>query len=64
MTSQPGKQTIAMHVLPNVSRRKGNQTMKFGQVIKHKMRKTFLENYTQNAVEKLFPDSFLKTQNY
>ena len=31
--SQPGKQTIAIHVLPNISRRKGNQTMKFGKLI-------------------------------
>ena len=30
MTSQPGKQTIAMHLLPNISKSKGNQIMKFG----------------------------------
>ena len=29
MTSQPGKQTIAIHLLPNISKRKGNQIMKF-----------------------------------
>ena len=33
MTSQPGKQTIAIHILPHFSRSKGNQTMKFGQLI-------------------------------
>ena len=33
MTSQPGQQTIKMHILPNISRSKGNQAMKFGQVI-------------------------------
>ena len=33
MTSQPGKQTIAIHMLPNISRSKGNQTMRFGQLI-------------------------------
>ena len=32
MTSQPGYKTIAMHLLPN--QRKGNQKMKFGQLIK------------------------------
>ena len=37
--------------------------MKFGQIIEYKMRNIFLENYTRNAVEKLFPDSFPKTQN-
>ena len=28
MTSQPGKQTIAIHILPNMLRSKDNQTMK------------------------------------
>ena len=43
MTSQPGKQTIGIHILPSMSRTNGNQTMKFGQLIKYKMRKFFLE---------------------
>ena len=38
MTSQPGKQTIAIHILPNISRSEGNQTKKLGQ-----LEKTFLE---------------------
>ena len=42
MTSQPGKQTITIDILPNVSRRKGNQPMKFGQLIKYNMRDTSL----------------------
>ena len=33
MTSQPGQQTIAIHIFPNISRSKDNQTMKFGQLI-------------------------------
>ena len=33
MTSQPGWQTITTHMLPNISQSKGNQTMKFGQLI-------------------------------
>ena len=32
-TSQPGKQTIAMHILSNIWRSKDNQTVKFGQLI-------------------------------
>ena len=44
MKSQPAQQTIAMHILPNISRSKGNQTMKFGQLIEHNTRNTFLEN--------------------
>ena len=35
MTSQPGLQTIAIHVLPIISQSKGNQTMKFGQLIEY-----------------------------
>ena len=30
MTSQPGKQTIVKHVLPNILRNKDNQAIKFG----------------------------------
>ena len=43
MTSKPGKQTIAIHILLCISRNKDNQTVKFGQLIEYKMRKNFLE---------------------
>ena len=43
MTSQPKKQTILIHILPNMSRSKGNQTMKFGQLIEYNTRNIFLE---------------------
>ena len=43
MTSQPGVQTIAIQILPNISQSKGNQTMKFGQVIEYDMRNIFLQ---------------------
>ena len=32
-----------MHILPNISRSKGNQTMKFGQLMECNMRNIFLE---------------------
>ena len=32
MKSQPGWHTITKHTLPNISRNKGNQTMKFGLI--------------------------------
>ena len=35
MTSQSGQQTVTIHILPNISRSKGNQTMKFGQLIEY-----------------------------
>ena len=64
MTSQPAQKAFGMHIFPNISSRKGNQTMKFGHLIEYNMRKNFLKNYTQNVVEKLFPDPFLKNQNW
>ena len=33
MASQPGKKTIAIHILPNISRSKDDQAMKYGQLI-------------------------------
>ena len=35
MASQPGKKLISMRILPNISRSKGNQSMKYGQWIKY-----------------------------
>ena len=62
MTSQPGKQAIAMHILPNISRRQGNQTMKFGQLIVYNMKNIFLENLTkrENLIKKTVPRHFFK----
>ena len=39
---------IAIHILSNISRSKGNQKMKFGQLMECNMRKSFLEkSYTK-----------------
>ena len=38
MTSQPGSQIVVIHILPNISRSKGNQTMKSGQSIECNMK--------------------------
>ena len=43
MTSQPGLQTIAIHILPNISQSKDNKTMKFGQLIEYNKRNIFLQ---------------------
>ena len=40
MASQPGKQMIEIHILPNISRSYGNQTMNFGQLIECDVLKT------------------------
>ena len=55
MTLQPEKETIVIHLLPNISRSIDNQKIKFGQLIKKNMRIIF-----QDVVEKLFTDPFLK----
>ena len=48
MTSQPGKQTIVIHVLPNILRNKDNQAMKFGQLREYNTKSIFLEKpYTK-----------------
>ena len=43
MTSQTGLQTITINILPNISQSKGNQTMKFGQLIEYNKRNIFLQ---------------------
>ena len=37
--------------------------MKFGQLIEYNMRNIFFDKHTQNMLEKLFPDPYLKYQN-
>ena len=43
MTSQTGQQIITIHILPKISRSKGNQTMKFGQLTEYNTRNIFIE---------------------
>ena len=43
LTTQPGKQTTAIHIFLNISRSKGKQTIKFRQLIENNMRNIFLE---------------------
>ena len=43
MTSQPGLQAIAMHMLHNISQSKSNETMKFGQLMEYNKRNYFLQ---------------------
>ena len=57
------KKTIAIHILPDISRSEGNQAMKFGQSMEYNMRNIFLKNHAKNVVGKLFLDPFLKKQH-
>ena len=56
MTSQPGLQTIAIHILPNISQSKGNQTMKLGQLIEYNKRNIFLQKFCRKEGRGLVPD--------
>ena len=51
--------------MTNILRSKGIQAVIFGQLIERNTRNIFfLKNHTQNAMEILFPDPFLKNQNW
>ena len=50
--------------MPNILRSTGNQTIKFGQLIDYNMRNIFFKDHTQNLVQKLVPDPFLKNENW
>ena len=43
MASQARQQIITIHIFPNISRSKGNQIVKFGQLIEYNTRNIFLE---------------------
>ena len=49
MTSHTGQKKITIHILSNISRSKGKQTMKFGQVIEYNMRNVFLEKWNASG---------------
>ena len=60
MTSQPGLQTIAIHILPNISQSKGKQIMIFGQLIECNKSNIFLQTYyAENEAGRLVQDLFL-----
>ena len=45
--SQTGTQMITMNMLSDISKSKGNKTMKFGQLLKSNMRNIFVKNYAE-----------------
>ena len=61
MTSQPGKQAIATHILTDISRSKNNQAVKSGQLIEYNIRNIFLEKlYTKcpgETISRLFSNT-------
>ena len=43
LTSQTGQQTVAIHILPNITRSKGNQTTNVGRLIEYNKINIFLQ---------------------
>ena len=58
MASQPGEQTTVIQILPNILRSKGNQTMKFGQLIECNMRNIFFEKLFTKCGSETSPRPF------
>ena len=56
MTSKPGKQTITINIMNNISKSKNDQTTIFSQFIEYNMRNNFL------AAKMLFPYPYLKNK--
>ena len=66
MASSNGIQTITIYILPNISRSKGNQTKKFGQIVERNLRRIFLQKSCKKWDKRLVADLilFLKTALY
>ena len=60
MSSQRGKQTIAVHILIFISRNKDNQTVKFGHLIEYNTRKIFLDKSYRKCGGETSPKLFSK----
>ena len=60
MTCKLGNKIIAIHMLPNISRSKGNQTMKFDHLIEYDMKNIFLENLYWKCGGETSPKPFSK----
>ena len=59
MTSEPVQKKFAVHTLPNISRGKSNQPMKFGKIIKYNKKIIFFRNHAENVAGRLAAVIFL-----
>ena len=64
LTSQTGKQTLTIYILYNVLGSKGNQAMKFGQLIEYNRRNIFLEELYRKCVGEASPRPFYKKSKF
>ena len=60
MTPQPVQQTIAIHMMSNISRSKGDQAMKFGQLIEYTKRNSFVKKSYAKCAEETTPRPLFK----
>ena len=60
MTSQPEKQAVTMYILVNITSSKGNETIKFGQLIEYNMSNICLKNSYQKCGEENISRPFSK----
>ena len=60
MTLRTGKQIIEVYILPNVSKSKDNQAMKFGQLIECNMRSIFIVKSHTKCGREISPILFPK----
>ena len=60
MMSATGQKIITVHILPNISRSKDNQTINLGQSIAYNMRNIFLEKSFTKWGGEASPRAFYK----
>ena len=60
MSSQSMKQTVVVHILPNISKFKDNKRMKLYQLIEYNMRNIFYKNSYTKCGEETFARPFSK----
>ena len=60
---KPGLKTIATHLLSNIFGIKGNQTMKFGQLIEHNTGNIFVEKSYSKCAGETSPGPFSEKLN-
>ena len=58
MTPQTGQQIIKIHILSDISRSKGNRTVKFGQLIEYNKKNICLEKSYKKCDGEISPRRF------
>ena len=63
MMSQTSYQTSTIHILPDISLSKNNQTMKHGQLREYNKGNIYLQKLCKNEAKRLVSDLFLFFKN-